>query len=113
MAGNTLNIAASLKCPHKGTVQIVPSNPLTTVDEASIATVDDTFTVIGCPFQIPVVVPIPSPCVTVRWTVTDERVKVNNAATLSRSSQGICYNAQQAPQGPVVIEETQSVVLSQ
>ena len=113
MAGNTLSIAASLKCPHGGKVQIVPSNPLTTVDHASIATVNDTFIVIGCPFQIPAVVPIPSPCLTVRWVVTDTLVKVNNALTLSRSSQGICYSVQQAPQGPVVIESTQSKVSSQ
>src|SRR5262249_12845064 len=110
MAGHTLNMAASLQCPHGGKVQIVPSHPLTTVENASIATANDTFTVIGCPFQIPAAVPIPSPCVTVRWVVKDTLVKANNAATLSQSSQGICYSAQQVPQGPVVIAQTQAMV---
>ena len=112
MAGNTLTIASSLKCPHGATVQITPSNPGTTAGGAAIATANDTFTVIGCPFQLPTVPPTPSPCVTVRWLVTDLQVKANKAQTLSQSSQGLCYSALQVPQGPVVIESTQPKVSS-
>ena len=113
MAGNMLTIAASLTCPHGATVMITPSNPTTTVDGSAIATANDTFTVVGCPFQLPTVPPTPSPCVTVQWVVTDQRVKANNGATLSESSQGLCYSAMQVPQGPVVIQSGQTVVSSQ
>src|SRR5262245_52579785 len=112
MAGNALTTAASLQCPHGGTVQIIPTNLRATAG-AALATANDGFVVVGCPFQLPTVPPIPSPCVTVRWTVTDLRVKANNAATLSQSSQGMCYSATQIPQGPVVIASTQEKVSSQ
>src|SRR5436190_18642478 len=110
---NTLNISASLQCPHGGTVQIVPSNLRAKAGGVPVATANDTFIVIGCPFQLPTTPPTPSPCVLVRWLLTDFRVKANNAATLSQSSQGLCYSAQQAPQGPVVIGNTQTKVSSQ
>jgi hypothetical protein len=112
MAGNMLHATASLQCPHGGKVQIVPSHPCTTLGGVPIATANDTFTVLGCPFQIPATPPIPSPCVTVRWVVTDLLVQANSAPTLSQSSQGMCYSAQQAPQGPVVIQNTQPMVSS-
>jgi hypothetical protein len=47
----------------------------------------------------------------VQWTVTDLQVK-SGAATLSQSSQGMCISAMQAPQGAVVIAETQQKVSS-
>jgi hypothetical protein len=112
MAGNALTITASLQCPHGGTVQITPSNLRATAGGAALATANDVFTVVGCPFQLPTVPPIPSPCVTVQWLVTDLRVKAGSAPTLSLSSQGLCYSALQVPQGPVVIESAQPKVSS-
>jgi hypothetical protein len=112
MAGTTLATTAMLECPHGGRVQIAPSNLRAQVGGAPIATASDTFIVTGCPFQLPTTPPTPSPCITVRWTVTDLRVKAGGALTLSRSSQGMCYSAQQAPQGPVVIADTQQRVSS-
>jgi hypothetical protein len=113
MAGGMLNISSSLQCPHGGMVQIVPSNPGFMVGGAPIATANDTFIVTGCPFQIPATPPIPSPCVTVRWMVTDLRMNAGGAPTLSQSSQGLCYSAAQVPQGPVVIAATQAKVTGQ
>jgi hypothetical protein len=112
MAGNTLTTLSSLECPHGGTVVIVSSNAQVQADRAFIATKEDTFNIVGCPFQIPATPPIPSPCLTVQWKVADTQVQINGVASLSQSSVGMCLNAEQAPQGPVVIRSTQAVVSS-
>jgi hypothetical protein len=111
MAGNTLNVNASLQCPHGGSVKIVSTNTRV-VAGAPIATSSDTFIVSGCPFQIPATPPIPSPCVSVRWVVSDSRVKVGGSATLSQASTGLCLNAAQVPQGTVKVVTTQTHVSS-
>ena len=114
MAGNTLNINSSLQCPHGGSVKIISANARVKVDSAFAALATDQFVVSGCPFQIPAPSgTIPSPCLTVKWTVSDMRAKVNSTPTLSLSSVGLCQNAQQVPQGPVVIANTQVRVKSQ
>lgn len=114
MAGDTLNINSSLSCPHGGTVQIISANARVKVDDAFAALASDQFVISGCPFQIPAPSgTIPSPCLTVKWILTDLRAKVNSTATLSKTSVGLCQNAQQAPQGPVVINSTQARVKSQ
>src|SRR6266446_2441760 len=104
MAGNTLNINSSLQCPHGGTVQIISANVRVKVDNAFAALATDQFLIAGCPFIIGLV---PSPCITVQWILTDLRSKVNSTPTLSQSSVGLCLNAMQVPQGPVVIANTQ------
>lgn len=114
MAGNTLNVNSTLQCPHGGSVQIISANVRVKVDSAFAALATDQFVIAGCPFQIPFGTgTIPSPCLTVRWLVTDMRAKVNSTPTLSRSSAGLCLNAQQVPQGPVSIVNTQVRVQSQ
>ena len=114
MAGNTLNTNSTLQCPHGGSVQIISANVRVKVDGAYAALSSDQFLVSGCPFQIPSPSgTVPSPCLTVQWIVTDMRVKVNSTSTLSRSSVGLCKNAMQIPQGPVVIANTQLKVQSQ
>jgi len=108
VAGNTLNVNSTLQCPHGGAVQIISANVRVKVDGAYAALSTDQFVISGCPFQIPAPSgTIPSPCLTVKWVVTDMRAKVNSTQTLSRSSVGLCQNAQQVPQGPVVIANTQ------
>lgn len=114
MAGKTLNVNSTLKCPHSGTVQIISANMSVTVDGAAAALETDQFMISGCPFQIPVGVgTVPSPCLTVKWVLTDLRAKVNSTATLSETSVGLCLNAAQAPQGLVIISNTQKKVSSQ
>jgi hypothetical protein len=112
MAGNTLTTLSSLQCPHGGTVSIVSSNTKVQADSAFIATASDTFTIAGCPFQIPATPPIPSPCMTVQWLVSDLKVTVNSLPSLSMSSTGLCLSAAQVPQGPVVIGSAQAKVSS-
>lgn len=113
MAGDSLNTMATIQCPHGGTVQIISTNTRVKAGGAPLALSTDTFVVAGCPFQIPAVVPIPSPCVTVQWIVTDLRDKVNGTPTLSQSSVGLCLSAAQVPQGPVIVVNTQVRVQSQ
>jgi hypothetical protein len=106
--GQSLTISAVLMCPHGGTVKIVASNPAS-ASNTSLATIADTFTVAGCPFA-----PggVPSPCISVQWSKSDSKVKVGGNATLSLDSVGICQSGAGAPQGPVLISQTQSDVKS-
>jgi hypothetical protein len=94
-------------------VQIITTNTRVKVDGAFAALATDTYLISGCPFQIPATPPIPSPCMTVRWILTDMRAKVNSTATLSKSSIGLCQSAAQVPQGTVIIANTQVKVKSQ
>jgi hypothetical protein len=110
MAGGALTTMSSLMCPHGGTVTIISSNARVSGGGAPLALATDTFTIAGCPFQIPTAVPIPSPCVSVQWVVTDMRSTVNGAPTLSASSVGLCLAATQVPQGNVVVAATQPMV---
>ena len=108
MAGFLLNVNASLQCPHGGQVRIVSANARVKAGGAFAALATDTFVVSGCPFQIPGTPPIPSPCVTVRWIVTNLRTRTQGTPNLSQSSTGLCLSAAQVPQGPVVIVQTQT-----
>ena len=110
VAGNTLNVNAILMCPHGGQVQIISTNTRVKVGGAFAALSSDQFLISGCPFIIGLV---PSPCMTVQWILTDLRAKVNSTFTLSMSSVGLCLSAAQAPQGPVMIVNTQPRVKSQ
>ena len=108
MSGKTLTINSTLQCPHGGSVQITSSNTRSKAEQGYIATMNDTFMVSGCPFQIPATPPIPSPCLNVIWVVPDIQVKANSNQVLSDKSVGICLAASGLPQGPVQIVNTQS-----
>jgi hypothetical protein len=114
MAGATLNVSASLTCPHGGTVTITTLNQSVKAESVYAALATDQYVVAGCPWQIPVGVgTVPSPCVSVKWILTDMRVTVNGNATLSTTSVGFCESAQKVPQGPVIISNPQQKVQSQ
>jgi len=108
---NALTTASVLMCPHGGTVSITSSNTRVQGDGSPLALASDTFTISGCPFQIPVGPGTkPSPCVKVQWLVTDLHATVGGQATLSTASSGLCLSAEQLPQGPVSISSTQPKV---
>jgi hypothetical protein len=108
---NTLTTASTLQCPHGGTVSIVSSNTRVQADGAAMALATDTFTISGCPFQIPVGPGTkPSPCIKVQWVLTDLRTTVGQQQTLSTASAGLCLSAEQIPQGPVTIAMSQTKV---
>lgn len=110
---NALTTAATLLCPHGGSVTITSANSAVKADGAALALATDTFSISGCPFQIPVGAGTkPSPCLSVQWIVTDQTTKVNGQATLSTASVGLCLSAEQAPQGQVTIANTQAKVSS-
>lgn len=106
MADPLITSASTLQCPHGGQVQIVSANTRAQAG-AAIALVSDTFTVSGCPFQIPAAVPIPSPCILVQWIAPNVRTRVGGQPTLSHGSVGLCIGATGAPQGPVQVIASQ------
>jgi len=112
MSGNTLNVNSTLMCPHGGTVQVITANTRVKGGGFFAALATDTFTISGCPYQIPAVVPIPSPCILVQWIVPDARNRANGNFTLSQSSTGLCMSATGIPQGTVMVVNTQSQVRS-
>lgn len=102
-----LTTASSLQCPHGGTVTIASANTAVQAG-AALALATDTFTIAGCPFQIPVGAgTVPHPCVKVQWTKPNLRTTVNGTPTLAEDSVGLCLAADQAPQGPVSVVQTQ------
>jgi len=108
MSGQLLTTESTLACPHGGTVTIVSSNTKARAGGA-LALATDTFTITGCPFQVPVGAgTVPHPCVRVQWIATNTRAMVNKIPTLSSGSAGLCLAADQVPQGAVVISRTQA-----
>jgi hypothetical protein len=101
-----LTTASVLQCPHGGTVQVITSNTKALAG-APIATAQD-MPISGCPFQIPAVVPIPSPCILARWVKPDLRVQVNGSPSLSKTSVVLCFSPMQVPQGPAIVQSTQA-----
>jgi hypothetical protein len=76
------------------------------VADAPVLRMSDTCTIAGCPF---IVALVPSPCVTVQWVEGATRVQAGGTFVLNESSVGLCLAATQAPQGAVLILETQPV----
>jgi hypothetical protein len=110
MAAALITTASSLQCPHGGTVTIVSTNAKVEAAVA-VALATDTFTIAGCPFQIPVGAgTVPHPCVTVQWIRPNMQTLVNGTPTLAQDSVGLCLAADQVPQGSVQVVTTQPTV---
>lgn len=108
MAAAFITTTATLNCPHGGKVVIASSNTKVLAGTA-VALATDTFTITGCPFQLPTPGgPVAHPCVSVRWVKTNQRCTVGGQATLSSDSAGLCLAADQVPQGSVVISPVQT-----
>lgn len=108
MAAALLTTASSLQCPHGGTVTIVSSNTKAKAG-AALALMNDTYTIAGCSFSLP---SGPHPCMKVQWLMSTKKTTVNGSPTLSQDSKGLCLAADQAPQGPVSIAQTQTFASS-
>ena len=104
-----LTAAATMLCPHGGTVLAIPGSSRASAG-APILRVSDTTTIAGCAFA-----PggVPSPCVTVQWTAPAGRVQHGGDPVLTEASVGLCLAATQAPQGSVLIAATQARVSGQ
>lgn len=110
MASPLITTASTLTCPHGGTVAIVSANAKVAA-AAMLALATDTFTISGCPFQIPIGTgSVPHPCVTVKWLKPNKQTLVNGTPTLSGDSKSVCLAADLVPQGPVSVVAVQSGV---
>ncbi|TVS00174.1 MAG: hypothetical protein EA406_01300 [Rhodospirillales bacterium] len=105
MAGKALTDQSSMQCPHGATISATGTSSLKAAG-GTVLTATDSFSIAGCPFQLPTTPPTPSPCVQVVWIVPDIFTRAG-APTLSESSVGLCFAATGLPQGPVVVVNTQ------
>lgn len=101
-----LTTASSMMCPHGGQVQAVSSNTRAKAG-TPILCATDTFTIVGCPLNIS---GAPHPCVTVQWVKTNQLGKAGGDFMLAADSIGLCLAADQAPQGSVIVSNTQPTV---
>lgn len=111
MPGPIYHVGATAMCPHAAPVTTISSNTRVLVNGLPAATMSDTSTVAGCPFQLPAG-PTPSPCVTVRWLVPATRVTVMGQPVLLQTSQSLCLSPAQAPQGPATVTVNQTRVIA-
>jgi uncharacterized Zn-binding protein involved in type VI secretion len=106
--GDTLqHVGLTAMCPHGGQVSVVSTNTRVKVMGQPVAVIGDTYTIAGCPFQIPGTPPKPQPCIKVQWIVPAMRVKVMGKQVLLKASTGLCLSAEQIPQGPPNVIMTQ------
>ena len=99
MAGSRLiNSGSTLLCPHGGSVRIATTGYSARQTDGSIPVkATDAFTIAGCPF---VVGSRPSPCIRVKWVVTNEAEATDGQPSLNARSTGVCLGG---PQGPATI----------
>jgi hypothetical protein len=92
-------------------VSITSSNTHVMLGGQAASTVSDTYTISGCPFQVPIGTGTkPQPCVRVQWTVPASRVLVTQKPAILQTSTGMCFSAEGIPQGPPNVTVTQTHV---
>lgn len=95
-----MQVGANAMCPHGGQISSITTNTRVFVNRQPAVTQVDTFPIIGCTF--------PShPCILSKWHLPATRILVNGKPAILQDSQGICYSADQSPQGPPNIISTQ------
>ncbi len=114
MPGYVLTITSTVLCPHGGSAILTTSNTKIMVDNAPALLESDIHSVAGCPFQIPVGAGTkPSPCIRIEWKAGATKLKVNDVPVLVKSSIGLCYSPESAPQGIANIVNTQIKLFAQ
>lgn len=114
MPGFLLNVSTveTMKCPHGGTCEVIPSQFAVLIDGSPMITMADQIFVLGCLFELPG--PVPSPCVKVVWTEPALAAQADLSAGLVQPSPGtgmaICFSAEELPQGPPIISQLQVAV---
>lgn len=104
---NLLNTSTIMMCPHGGTVSVASSNSKAKAGGSYILRSADTFTISGCPLNV---AGAAHPCVRVQWVQTALKSKAVGDFILTSASVGLCVAADQAVQGTVLINSTQSQV---
>jgi hypothetical protein len=102
-----LTTAASIQCPHQGTVIVTCDNTRVTFDGDFALRDSDTFTIVNCNFATPVG---PHPCLSVTWSSPAENSTVLGDSTLTEASVGYCIAGDGAVQGVVEISGVQGRV---
>lgn len=97
--GAILTTAATMMCPHGGTITATVAAASRATAGAQILTDSDTFMIAGCPLNIS---GAPHPCVTVQWIAPSLKVTAGGAAILTTDSMGLCKAADEVPQGPPI-----------
>ena len=97
-------------CTHGIPATVVPTNARVLVNGLPVTTVADQYLVAGCPFTVPVGVPMP--CVRIQWLMPATRVQVNGMPALLQTSAGLCISAQQTPNGPPMVPVNQPRVVA-
>jgi hypothetical protein len=99
---------STIQCPHGGMAILLTSDAQMQVQGAFALLETDVHPVAGCPFMAG---PVYHPCVTIRWSAGATQTKVNGIPVLLQTSVGVCYAADQAPQGVALITQVQSLAL--
>ena len=112
MPGYLLHIGAVVQCTHEAPSTATPPPPRVLVSGQPVAPVSSLWTVVGCPFQIPVGVgTVPQPCVRVQWIMPSERILIGGSPALLQpgpgTGAGVCLNVEQVPQGPPIVSQMQ------
>jgi hypothetical protein len=105
MSGFLFHVGATAICPHGGQVSTIPTGARVLVNQQPVATLADTYLVAGCAFTVPP--SKPQPCLTVQWLVPATRVLVGDQPVILQTSSGLCKSAEQIPQGPPNVIQTQ------
>ena len=106
--GKILTSADIMMCPHGGQVSISALQSKASAGAAMVRS-SDLFTVAGCTLNV---AGGPHPCVTVQWQSPSTRVKAGDYV-LTADSIGMCQAGDQAPQGTVLIQKTQTKASAQ
>ena len=86
--------------------QQVPSNSRVFVGGQAVLTKADIFTIIGCSFNTG---GKPRPCIMIKLQVTAKRILINGQYAILQNTIGQCqcHSAEQIPQGPPNVSQTQ------
>ena len=83
MSGPVVHSNAGITCTHGGAVTVVPGNPRVLVSGQPVATLADTYLVVGCAFSIPAG---PHPCVKLQWLTPAARVQAGGQPLITQGS---------------------------
>jgi hypothetical protein len=99
-----LTTLGTVLCPHGGQVTLNTDQSDVEAEGGKVILVSDEHSIAGCAFQIPVGAGTkPQPCTKLRWQVGAMTTTVNGTAVVTQAAVGLCYSAEEIPQGPAVI----------
>ncbi len=111
MPGFLLHVGAVMTCMHQGPATVAPTQPRVVVSGQPVANIAAQIAVAGCVFTVPG--PKPQPCVLIRWSMPSTRFLVNGQPAalapppMGAPGPGICFSAEQIPQGAPMVKVVQ------